>query len=142
MNVSTGKRRTASENTGRIMRGIFVAAGLAVFVVSLVCPSLRDTRVDDLILNQADQSIKAQPDQVQSFQHPLDKNLSSITANYGKLPMSFEANKGQTDQRVRFLSRGSGYSLFLTSTEAVLRSSAQGQATNRRRPARNHSSII
>lgn len=40
--------------------------------------------------------------------------------NYGGLPLSFEPNQGQTDQRVRFLSRGNGYSLFLTSTEAVL----------------------
>lgn len=39
---------------------------------------------------------------------------------YGKLPLSFEANRGQTDEQVRFLSRGSGYSLFLTSSEAVL----------------------
>jgi hypothetical protein len=39
---------------------------------------------------------------------------------YGKLPLSFEINKGQTDSKVKFLARGSGYSLFLTSTEAVL----------------------
>jgi len=40
--------------------------------------------------------------------------------SYGKLPLSFELNQGQTDRRVRFLSRGSGYSLFLTGNEAVL----------------------
>jgi hypothetical protein len=40
---------------------------------------------------------------------------------YGKLPLSFEANEGQTDERVKFLSRGMGYTLFLTSNaEAVL----------------------
>ena len=39
---------------------------------------------------------------------------------YGKLPLNFEANQGQTDARVKFLARGSGYSLFLTSEEAVL----------------------
>ena len=39
---------------------------------------------------------------------------------YGSLPMSFEANRGQTDPQVRFLSRGSGYTLFLSSSEAVL----------------------
>jgi hypothetical protein len=38
---------------------------------------------------------------------------------YGKLPISFEANHGQTDAQVDFLSRGSCYSLFLTSTAAV-----------------------
>jgi hypothetical protein len=36
------------------------------------------------------------------------------------MPLSFEANAGQTDSRVKFLSRDPGYSLFLTSDEAVL----------------------
>jgi hypothetical protein len=43
-----------------------------------------------------------------------------ISRSYGQMPLSFEANQGQTDPQVRFLSRGSGYSLFLTPTEAVL----------------------
>ena len=43
-----------------------------------------------------------------------------ISETYGKLPLHFEANQGQVDQRVRFLSRGSGYNLLLTSNEAVL----------------------
>jgi len=41
-------------------------------------------------------------------------------ASYGLLPLSFEANDGQTDPRVRFLTHGQGYSLFLTQDEAVL----------------------
>jgi hypothetical protein len=43
-----------------------------------------------------------------------------IVENYGKLPLSFEENQGQTDEKVGFLSHGSGYTLFLTATEAVL----------------------
>src|SRR5262245_353768 len=39
---------------------------------------------------------------------------------YGKLPMRFEANKGQTDARVKFMARGAGYSVFLTNNETVL----------------------
>jgi len=39
----------------------------------------------------------------------------------GKLPMSFEPNQGQADEPVKFLSRGQGYNLQLTATEAVLR---------------------
>jgi hypothetical protein len=39
---------------------------------------------------------------------------------YRNLPLQFEANQGQTDDRVKFLSRGSGYLVFLTSEEAVL----------------------
>jgi len=44
---------------------------------------------------------------------------TKIAEAYGKLPLSFEANQGQTDAAVKFLSRGSGYTLFLTSDEAV-----------------------
>src|SRR5438067_597471 len=44
-----------------------------------------------------------------------------VSAAYGQLPLSFEANQGQTDAQVNFLSRGSGYTLFLTPDEAVLR---------------------
>jgi hypothetical protein len=36
------------------------------------------------------------------------------------LPLSFEANSGQVDQRVKVLSRGNGYSLFLAGDEAVV----------------------
>ena len=43
-----------------------------------------------------------------------------VAASYGRLPLSFEANQGQTDGRVKFLSRGRGYALFLTGNEAVL----------------------
>src|ERR1051325_9346419 len=44
-----------------------------------------------------------------------------IAENFGKLPLSFEINKGQIDEPVKFLSHGVGYDLFLTATEAVLR---------------------
>ncbi len=42
------------------------------------------------------------------------------SASYGKLPLSFELNQGQSDARVKFLARGQGYNLFLTADEAVL----------------------
>src|SRR5437588_2630085 len=43
-----------------------------------------------------------------------------IAEAYGRLPLSFEANRGQADPQVRFLARGPQQTLFLTSTEAVL----------------------
>jgi hypothetical protein len=53
---------------------------------------------------------------------PLDAPAKTrAAANFGKLPLSFELNKGQIDQSVKFLSHGAGYDLFLTATEAVLR---------------------
>ena len=36
-------------------------------------------------------------------------------------PLSFEANHGQTDPAVKFLSRGDGYALFLTPDSAVFK---------------------
>ena len=45
---------------------------------------------------------------------------SVLAADYGKLPLSFEANQGQTDARVKYLSHGAGYSPFLTDSAAVL----------------------
>jgi hypothetical protein len=45
---------------------------------------------------------------------------ATIRQSYGRLPLSFEANQGQTDARVKYLARGPGYALFLTATEAVL----------------------
>jgi hypothetical protein len=48
------------------------------------------------------------------------KTQPRLAASYGKLPLSFEANQGQTDARVRFLARGSGYTIFLAGGESVL----------------------
>jgi hypothetical protein len=39
---------------------------------------------------------------------------------YGKSPIWFEKNQGQADARVKYLSRGRGYGLLLTPSEAVL----------------------
>ncbi len=44
---------------------------------------------------------------------------AKVAASYGKLPLSFAGNQGQTDGRVKFLSRTGGYTLFLTGDEAV-----------------------
>ncbi|HXW17268.1 MAG TPA: SBBP repeat-containing protein [Candidatus Acidoferrales bacterium] len=44
----------------------------------------------------------------------------SLLAAYGDLPLRFEANHGQTDPRVNFISRGSTSALFLTPSSAVL----------------------
>jgi hypothetical protein len=45
---------------------------------------------------------------------------NQLPAAYGQLPLSFEANQGQTAAQVNFLARGPGYALFLTPGEAVL----------------------
>lgn len=43
-----------------------------------------------------------------------------LGASYSALALSFEFNQGQTNKRVKFLARGAGYLLFLTTTETVM----------------------
>jgi hypothetical protein len=47
------------------------------------------------------------------------------SSTYGKLPLSFEQNMGQAPGRVRFLSRGKGYEVFLAPAEAVVETAAE-----------------
>jgi len=54
-------------------------------------------------------------------QKSVDPIGKRATAKFAGIPLSFEANQGQTDPQVKFLSRGDGYSLFLTSNAAVLK---------------------
>jgi Bacterial Ig-like domain (group 3)/Chitobiase/beta-hexosaminidase C-terminal domain/Beta-propeller repeat len=52
--------------------------------------------------------------------HVSSEKTAKLAENYGRLPLSFEANHGQVNRSVKFLARGSGYQLFLTGQEAVL----------------------
>lgn len=52
--------------------------------------------------------------------HVKQAESMRLSEAYGKLPMRFEANEGQADAHVKFLSRGSGYTLLLSSNEATL----------------------
>src|SRR5439155_8476384 len=68
---------------------------------------------------------------------PTAATRGAVQAAYGKLPLHFEANRGQSAAQVKFLARGSGYTVFLTATEAVLALSTEERMTNgRARPQR------
>src|ERR1051325_1158954 len=54
---------------------------------------------------------------------------------YGKLPLGFEANQGQSPSQVKFLSRYSGATLFLTADESVLVLGRQGTTKARKQTA-------
>ncbi len=51
----------------------------------------------------------------------LARTSPKPAAVLAQMPLSFEPNHGQTDPQVKFLARGAGYGLFLTSDEAVLK---------------------
>jgi hypothetical protein len=50
---------------------------------------------------------------------PSQANRSHDLKNYNELPLSFEANQGQTDPHVDFITRAAGATVFLTPTAAV-----------------------
>src|SRR5262249_52165308 len=58
---------------------------------------------------------------VQELEHRRLLSTGPVGSASVNLPLASEANRGQTDSQVQFLSRGNGYSLFLTPTESVLR---------------------
>jgi hypothetical protein len=51
---------------------------------------------------------------------PTSPASAQVRPHYGNVPLMFEANQGQTDSQVRFLSHGNGYSVFLTAGGMVL----------------------
>jgi len=56
-----------------------------------------------------------------AFPVTQDKQISQarLLSGYGKLPLTFEENQGQTDARVKFLARGSGYTVFLSDDQTT-----------------------
>ncbi len=51
---------------------------------------------------------------------PTKETQSRIIESYARSSLSFEVNRGQTAEQVKFVSHGPGYTLFLTNDEAVL----------------------
>lgn len=64
--------------------------------------------------------IPSRPTDVQAAIKSNAEKDRELRAVFAEVPMRFEKNQGQVDPAVRFTSRGSGYSLFLTDAEAVL----------------------
>ena len=89
--------------------------GWCLLAAALLLPSRQDGAPVDGAAEQSRQAA-AEP----ATHGPSQAAQARAIGAYGRLPLGFESNQGQTDSRVRFLSRGSGYLLFLTPDEAVL----------------------
>jgi Beta-propeller repeat len=57
--------------------------------------------------------------QAETVKTNLEEKAQTINAGYGKMPLIFEKNKGQTDRQAKFLARGKSYALYLAPSEAV-----------------------
>jgi uncharacterized repeat protein (TIGR03803 family) len=91
----------AVQGQARITLGMSLLVGLSMLIIA--APRVKQPSVSSSAATQIAESRTAQP-----------------KINRAKLPLSFEPNLGQTDSQVKFLARGSGYKLFLTTDEAVL----------------------
>src|SRR5437667_6296111 len=92
---------------------------------------LRSVRLVALLLRLVAWIVAKEPDSKDSspgrgagslkgLEKPDHAAQARVTESYGKLPLSFEVNRGQMDSDVKFFSRGSGYGIFITPTEMVL----------------------
>src|SRR5688572_19868005 len=54
------------------------------------------------------------------FSTPAASVVEPAKVDFGKLPLSFEPNRGQTDPSVRFLTHALGGTLYFTPGEVVL----------------------
>ncbi len=102
--------------------GLFLLSCVALVSEKQAIPeSNKETAKLNLSAPKALKASTATPVPFKESQAPaLEGQQVKMAADYGKLPLSFEANEGQTDGKVKFLSRGHGYSLFLTGNDAVI----------------------
>ncbi|MBP9663007.1 MAG: SBBP repeat-containing protein [Pyrinomonadaceae bacterium] len=102
------------------MKDLFQAAFLAFLLLATVIggavvfgPVADNTGIPQATINEPQiEANESQP--------PDPAEIETAKAAYGRLPLHFEPNVGQTDERVKFVSRGNGYSMFLTGSEAVV----------------------
>jgi hypothetical protein len=52
--------------------------------------------------------------------HPTPPSQAQVLSAFGKLPLSFEPNRGQANDSVKFLAHGAGYGLYLAPKAALL----------------------
>jgi hypothetical protein len=89
-------------------------AAAAVLVVAIVAFALVPSRRHALAADSSSSGAsRLQPVSPLSAQ-------AKLRASFAALPLAFEQNQGQADPQVKYMARGNGYKLFLTSNDAVL----------------------
>ncbi len=81
---------------------------------AVIAPTVRHTAQRESLRSSANSAETAIARKITSPLTPAQAREA-----YGRIALSFEANRGQMDESVNFLARGAGYTLFLKPTEAV-----------------------
>lgn len=109
---------------------VFIAVSLVVGVVALWAISARVE--SSPVTRQRTEDAKPRSASVSEKQAARQK--AAADSSYGNLPLSFEANRGQSERGVKFLSHGPGYSVSLTSSSMVL--ATRGSSSSRSRKSK------
>ena len=129
--------------TSTLFRSIVALTLVSIFIVGSATPSLTT------------HAAAAKPRDIEA-NHPRanglrkhNGNRENVANTMANLPITFEANQGHFDKRVKFFARGNGYALSLTQTESVITLSksrgdnrktvARGEQLDRRREIENAS---
>ncbi len=94
-----------------------IMAGIAVVAVALLVVSPGNRGATDMASRW---SRASNPRSVAS------STQQRVQAKFAALPLAFEQNVGQTDPQVKYMARGNGYKLFLTSSEAIFKLHKRG----------------
>jgi Beta-propeller repeat len=121
--VLTGANNVADRTVSSAHRWISTPATFAVFVfAAVICfPRAGGTQTSTRARTDASSA---------SARHAIPNNDARTRAMdfYREIPMSFEANDGQEDLRVKYSSRAQGYRVFLTKDGATLAFRADRQS--------------
>ncbi len=131
-----GRKENVMNSANKLLK-TFTAVGINIFLLFILINFSSRINMDSAIPKDAALITPAQAKHA-STKIP-EATKQRVSEVYGRLPLSFEVNQGQTDSQVKFLSRGSGYTLFLTSSEAVLTLTRMGSSDFR---LQNEESLI
>ena len=73
---------------------------------------------------------------------PASEDRQNLLRTFSDLPLSFEANEGQADPAVRFLSRGLGYTMYFTPEAAIISLSGTVNDPGKSAAAAGHGTAI
>jgi hypothetical protein len=90
--------------------GLMVACFLSLSTLALAAPAATNTKNSKL------------PNKEATVRPAASANQAAVAAApmFLKAPLTFEANQGQRDSRVKFSARGQGYGIYLTESDMVL----------------------
>ena len=113
-------RRKLTSNPRNSARQLLCAALALVSLISWIALPAYSVSGKRCAVGDEQLPSTARPVSISKLSEVNQQPQASLSEAYGKLPLSFEANHGQTDRRVKFISRGRGFGLFLTADEAVM----------------------